>query len=85
MDWLDRRLPLSPGRAEKHGFESRRHGTFSLHTALNPRAGEVIGQTGSRHPSQEFLAFLAEVAATRPADRKAHVIPDNCSTHKAIR
>jgi hypothetical protein len=27
LDRLDRRLPLSPGRAEKHGFEYHRHGT----------------------------------------------------------
>ncbi len=27
LDRLDRRLPLSPGRAEKHGFEYYRHGT----------------------------------------------------------
>ena len=28
LDRLDRRLPLSPGRAERHGFEYYRHGTF---------------------------------------------------------
>ena len=27
LDRRDRRLPLSPGRAEKHGFEYYRHGT----------------------------------------------------------
>ncbi len=34
---LDRRdpvLPLSPGRAERHGFEYVRHGTLSLYAAL---------------------------------------------------
>ncbi len=30
LDRLDRRLPLSPGRAEKHGFEYYRHGTLSV-------------------------------------------------------
>jgi hypothetical protein len=28
-------LPLSPGRAERHGFEYYRHGTLSLYAALN--------------------------------------------------
>src|SRR5579872_6256023 len=30
LDRMDRRLPLSPGRAERHGFEYFRHGTPSL-------------------------------------------------------
>jgi hypothetical protein len=54
LDRLDRRLPLSPGRAEKHGFEYYRHGTLSLYAALNPQTGEVIGQTAARHTSQEL-------------------------------
>ena len=58
LDRLDRRLPLSPGRAEKHGFEYHRHGTLSLYAALNPQTGEVIGQTAARHTSQEFVTFL---------------------------
>jgi hypothetical protein len=30
LDRLDPVLPLSPGRAESHGFEYFRHGTLSL-------------------------------------------------------
>lgn len=82
LDRLDRRLPLSPGRAEKHGFEYYRHGTLSLYAALNPKTGEVIGQTAARHTSQEFVAFLKEVIATQPDQREVHVILDNFSTHK---
>jgi transposase len=82
LDRLDRRLPLSPGRAEKHGFEDYRHGTVSLYAALNPKTGEVIGQTAARHTTQEFVAFLKEVVATQPAEREVHVILDNFSTHK---
>ena len=82
LDRLDRRLPLSPGRAERHGFEYYRHGTLSLYAALNPRTGEVIGQTASRHTSKEFVAFLSEVVATQPADREIHIILDNLSAHK---
>src|ERR1700689_391994 len=35
LDRLDPVLPLSPGRAEKHGFEYYRHGTLSLYAALD--------------------------------------------------
>ena len=33
LDRTDRRLPPSPGRAERHGFEYVRHGTLSLYAA----------------------------------------------------
>jgi transposase len=82
LDRLDRRLPLSPGRAEKHGFEYHRHGTLSLYAALNPQTGEVMGQTAPRHTSQEFVSFLQGVIATQPADREVHVILDNFAAHK---
>ena len=82
LDRLDRRLPLSPGRAERHGFEYYRHGTLSLYAALNPQTGEVIGQTSDRHTSKDFVAFLKEVVDTQPADREIHIILDNLSTHK---
>ena len=39
LDRLDPVLPLSPGRAERHGFESYRHGTLSPYAALNTRTG----------------------------------------------
>ena len=82
LDRLDRRLPLSPGRAEKHGFEYYRHGTLSLYAALNPQTGQVIGQTAARHTSQEFVAFLEELVARQTAGQEIHVILDNFSTHK---
>jgi transposase len=82
LDRLDRRLPLSPGRAEKHGFEYYRHGTLSLYAALNPQTGEVIGQTAARHTSQEFVSFLEDLIGTQPAGREIHVILDNFATHK---
>ncbi len=45
LDRLDPVLPLSPGRAERHGFEYYRHGTLSLFAALDTRSGEVLAQT----------------------------------------
>jgi transposase len=82
LDRLDPVLPLSPGRAERHGFEYYRHGTLSLYAALNTRTGEVIGQTAPRHTSDDFLAFLAQVVDTQPRRREIHIILDNLATHK---
>lgn len=82
LDRLDPVLPLSPGRAERHGFEYYRHGTLSLYAALNTRTGTVIGRTAPRHTSAEFVAFLADLVATQSPRREIHVIADNLSAHK---
>jgi transposase len=78
-------LPLSPGRAERHGFEYYRHGTLSLYAAFNTRTGEVIGKTASRHTSAEFVAFLTDLAVHQPRRKEIHVIIDNLSAHKTKR
>ena len=82
LDRKDRMLPLSPGRAESHGFEYKRNGTLSLFAALNTATGEVLGKTAPRHTSEQFVTFLAEVVATQPEQREIHVICDNVSSHK---
>ena len=82
LDRLDPVLPLSPGRAERHGFEYFRHGTLSLYAALNTATGEVLAKTANRHTSAQFVEFLAEVVATQPAKTHIHIIADNLSTHK---
>lgn len=78
-------LPLSPGRAERHGFEYFRHGTLSLYAAFNTRTGEVLGKTAARHTSAEFIAFLTDIAANQPVGKEIHVIVDNLSAHKTKR
>src|SRR5579863_3691606 len=85
LNRLDPVLPLSPGRAERHGFEYYRHGTLSLYAALNTKTGEVVGKTASRHTSQEFVAFLAELVANQPRGKEIHIIADNLSAHKTMR
>ena len=85
LDRLDPVLPLSPGRAERHGFEYYRHGTLSLYAALNTRTGQVLGKTVARHTSQEFVAFLSDLVASQPAGRQIHIILDNLSAHKTPR
>jgi transposase len=82
LDRLDPVLPLSPGRAERHGFEYYRHGTLSLLAALDTKSGEVLGHTVPRHTSAAFVDFLGEIVASQPKRRAIHVIADNLSTHK---
>src|SRR5690606_25281888 len=82
LDRKDRMLPLSPGRAESHGFEYKRNGTLSLFAALNTTTGEVLGKTAPRHTSAQFVAFLTDVLASQPEGREIHVICDNVSSHK---
>lgn len=82
LDRLDRVLPLSPGRAERHGFEYFRHGTLSLYAALNTQTGHVLGKTAARHTSVEFVDFLGQLVADCPAEQTIHVILDNLSAHK---
>jgi hypothetical protein len=71
-----------PGRAERHGFEYIRHGTLSLYAALDTQTGLVMGQPAARHTSEEFVSFLATVAASQQATREIHTIADNLSAHK---
>jgi hypothetical protein len=75
-------LPLSPERAERHGFEYYRHGTLSLLAALDTQSGEVLAETVPRHTSAAFVAFLGDIVATQPPRREIHVIADNLSTQK---
>lgn len=85
LDRTDPVLPLSPGRAERHGFEYVRHGTLSLYAALNTATGQVYGHTVPRHTSEAFVAFLAGLLAQQPRRQEIHIIADNLSAHKTER
>jgi len=82
LDRLDPVLPLSPGRAERHGFEYYRHGTLSLYAALDVKTGKVQGMTAARHTSQDFVAFLEGLVQRTPWARQIDVVLDNLSAHK---
>lgn len=82
LDRIDPVLPLSPGRAERHGFEYDRHGTLSLYAALNTKTGAVLGRAVPRHTSDDFVAFLQAVVDTQSRRREVHIIVDNLSAHK---
>ncbi|MDQ3518215.1 MAG: IS630 family transposase [Gemmatimonadota bacterium] len=82
LDRLDPVLPLSPGRAERHGFEYCRHGTLSLYASLEVGTGRVDGMPATRHTSADFLRFLDQLVRRYPAEQELHVILDNLSAHK---
>src|SRR5580692_4304658 len=82
LDRLDPVLPLSPGRAERHGFEYYRHGTLSLYAALDTKTGRVHGKTAARHTSADFVDFLGEVVTQCRPRQEIHIILDNLSAHK---
>lgn len=85
LDRKDPVLPLSPGRAERHGFEYYRHGTLLLYAAFNTKTREVLGRTATRHTLAEFVAFLADIVVNQPKGKEIHVIADNLSAHKTQR
>lgn len=82
LDRLAPVLPLSPGRAERHGFEYKRNGTLSLCAALDVATGRVEGMTATRHTSAEFIRFLDQLVAATPKRLAIHVIADNLAAHK---
>jgi transposase len=85
LDRLDPVLPLSPGRAERHGFEYYRHGTLPLYAALDTQTGRVHGKTAARHTSRDFVAFLEEVVSLCPPRQQIHIILDNLAAHNTQR
>jgi transposase len=82
LDRLDPVLPLSPGRAEKHGFEYFRHGTLSLYAALDVKTGHIHGKTARRHTSEDSLRFITEIVERTPGSKAIHIVLDNLSAHK---
>src|ERR1700677_1676704 len=82
LDRKDPVLPLSPGRAERHGFEYFRHGTLSLYAAFNVKTGKVEGKTAKRHTSTEFIAFLNQLLSKTRWAKEIHIVLDNLSAHK---
>src|SRR3954466_9292964 len=74
-------LPVPPGHPEPASFDYLRHGTTTLFAALEVATGRVTEACTERHPPQELLGFLKQVAAAYPGGGR-HVVVDNLSTHK---
>lgn len=73
LDRMDPVLPLSAGRAERHGFEYYRHGTLSLFAALNTKNGECWDAPRHAPTSAEFVGFLDKILARQPKGKEIHV------------
>src|SRR5208337_2593920 len=82
LDRKDPVFPLSPGPAERHGFEYFRPGTLSLDGPVDTKTGEAHGKTAVRHSSAEFVSFLAFFFVKQKRGYEIHVIADNLSAHK---
>ena len=72
LDLLDPGFPLSPGYAA---------GALSLYKAFT-QSEEVLTPTGTRHPSTEFVDFLAQIVMSQPAGREFRVLVTNSSAYK---
>ena len=83
LDRKDPVLPLSPGRAERHGFEYLPPWHLVAVRRLQHQTGEVLGKTAERHTSAEFVAFLTDIVINQPRGKEIHVIADNLSAHKS--
>jgi hypothetical protein len=57
LDRLDPVLPLSPGRAERHGFEYYRHRTLSLCAALDVRTARLLARPLIGTPARSLSTF----------------------------
>ncbi len=81
---LDRTAPLLPirfGQAERRTHDYVRHGTTTLFAALEVATGRITADACyDRHRSDEFLAFLKQVAQAHPRV-PLHVVVDNYATH----
>jgi hypothetical protein len=44
-----------------------------------------LGQTAARHTTEEFMAFLGQIAALQPKAREVNIIADNLSAHETKR
>ena len=86
LDRLDPVLPLSPGRAERHGFEYYRHGTLSLYAALNTRSWRSPrhDRPAPHQPSSSW-PFCPIWSSASLAGRRSTSFVDNLSAHKTKR
>ena len=76
-------LPMKPGHPGTRTHDYRRNGTTCLMAALDVATGKVTGEMVERHRSEEFLAFLDNVAGGIEPGTPVHVILDNVSSHKS--
>jgi transposase len=79
LDRKDPVLPLSPGRAERHGVEYVRHGTLSLYAAFNTKTGEGVGQDGCTSHLRR-VRRISDRSRDQPAQRQR----DSCDCRQPL-
>ena len=72
LDRLDPRLPLSPGRLERHGFEYRRNGTLSLYAALDVKTGKVKAKPLPGIPVRNLSIFWTKSFGLQTSEGDPH-------------
>ena len=84
LDRKDLVLPLSPGRAERHGFEYYRHGTLSLYALSTPaRAMSWAKPLSATLRRSSWPSSLTSWPSTQA--QRDPLIADNLSAHKTSR
>lgn len=74
--------PLKAGRWRRREFEYVRHGTASLHAALDVHTGEVLASPiPGKNDSTNFCAFLDDIERAVDPALAIHVILDNGASH----
>jgi len=83
LDRLDPVLLLSPGRAERHGFE---YYLQACNAVLICGPGcedrQDPGEDSETPPSSEFISFLSELVSRARWAKEIHIVLDNLSAHK---
>jgi transposase len=70
------------GKWRRREFEYTRHGTASLHAALDVHSGQVLAHPiPGKNNSENFCGFLTEIEHSVDPNLAIHVILDNGSSH----
>ena len=78
QDRKDRKLPLSPGRAESHSVEYTRNGTLKLFAALDSSTCEVLGKTARQSPRCEIPVTCDNVSSHKTPRVQAFLAKHRC-------
>lgn len=74
--------PPGPGQPRRREFEYKRHGTASLHAAMDVHSGEVLAEPiNGKNNSINFCAFLADIERYVDPTLAIHVVLDNGPSH----
>ncbi len=75
-------LPARPGRVERREYEYVRHGTLSFILNWDVAAGGVVAPScGPTRTEADFVAHIAQTAASDPAATRWHIVTDNLNIH----